>query len=451
MSFASLSRVKDHMAARAGSAAASVSIRPWRRAGLLAWPLAGVLSFAGFSGISAYLLHRHLVVHLLTLDTERTMELVNDAFAAGTADPARAERLLAAVAGLPDVARAVLRAPDGSIVRSFGGHGVAQAEDGKELVAEAAAGRPAFALDPAAQGLVASYVPLFRSGGADHAVVGVLELHRTPDHALALLAGSGRWIAAGTGLGTLLILGGLCGATRRVDAEIRRQAATTLDECLATAAALTTAAGHGLRDPLAAIRSCAEQAVRAPSPERVSALLDEIMARSDQIEAWIRRYLLEVRAEGAPAGASLGTALAAVRAARAAELSRRRIRWEERETAWPAVRLDPETLEQVLNGLVADAIHAMPWGGTIRIGARPAGDDIVELEIAAMGHGPSEERLARASAAPAAGPPGPGLAAIERILEHRNADIALASGTSRGTVVILRLPVAREVGLSRGQ
>jgi signal transduction histidine kinase len=138
--------------------------------------------------------------------------------------------------------------------------------------------------------------------------------------------------------------------------------------------------------------------------------------------------------------------LATVRTNSATELARYGIAWS--ETVCPgllAVRVAPGVLEQVLNGIVTNAIQAMPDGGTIAVTARVAGDGLVELRLADTGCGMTEEELERAFVPFATSRPtglGLGLALARRILMRHGARFSLESDHGRGTVAVLQLPIA---------
>jgi signal transduction histidine kinase len=112
----------------------------------------------------------------------------------------------------------------------------------------------------------------------------------------------------------------------------------------------------------------------------------------------------------------------------------------------PIVHLGAPLLEQVLNGLVANAIQSMAGGGAIEVTASMLARDGVELRIADRGHGMTAEQLAAAFLPFHTTKPtglGLGLPLARRILERHGASIDLTSVPGRGTAVVLHLPAAR--------
>lgn len=217
-------------------------------------------------------------------------------------------------------------------------------------------------------------------------------------------------------------------------------------ERLATAGEMASAVAHGLRNPLASIRSSAELAQRLRSPERVHELLDDIMVQSDRLEHWVRQYLSMVEPHDSHPRCELGPVLTEVHGNFASQLERQAILWQvSLAPGLPSVAIGPVLLEQVLNGLVTNAIQAMPDGGEIAVTARPASDGAVELRVADSGPGMTPEQLAQAftpfTTSKATGL-GLGLALARRILERHRASITLTSEPGRGTVALLRLPPA---------
>jgi signal transduction histidine kinase len=99
-------------------------------------------------------------------------------------------------------------------------------------------------------------------------------------------------------------------------------------------------------------------------------------------------------------------------------------------------------LEQILDNLVANAIEAVPSGGTIRIMARPAGDR-VRIIVADDGPGmTAQQRQAAfrrfASARP--GGTGLGLAIVHRLITADGGTAELSDSPGGGLTVVLDVP-----------
>ena len=480
MSAAPVLSASDHAADRGGLGTPPAALPPRAdsQAGLLRsslvarFLLLSLLAVTAVSLASAYLLSRFLTERMLAFDAGSTTAFVNNIFGVEGADryfdrpmtqprPQALANFLTHVGRMPDVLRANIYQLDGTVLWSTDKSIVGKRFTDNEELAEAAAGEPLSALgitgehdkdehvDLGAPGrrFVENYVPMFRGGEIGREVVGVLEIYHTPRALLDDLHAGQRLVFAGAGIGALLIIGAQCWLVGRADRVIRRQAAAiAAGERLATAGKMAAAVAHGLRNPLASIRSSAELALRLRSPERVQALLDDIVVQSDRLEHWVRQYLGAVEVQGNGQTAELAPVLAAVRASVATELERHAIAW--RETLGPdppAVRIGPALLEQVVSGLVANAIQAMPEGGEITASSGPVVGGSVELRIADTGPGMTPEQLRRAFvpfATTKRSGLGLGLPLARRILERHGAGIELASEPGRGTVATLRLPAA---------
>ena len=144
-----------------------------------------------------------------------------------------------------------------------------------------------------------------------------------------------RLIYLGAAAGALLIIGTLCSLVAYADRVIRRQAQAIADgERFATAGEMAAAVAHGLRNPLAAIRSSAELALRLRSAERILPLLDDIVLQADRLEHWVRQYLTAVEPGSARSLRRGRAVVEAVRAnARATELERQGIVWDDQRLA----------------------------------------------------------------------------------------------------------------------
>jgi signal transduction histidine kinase len=250
----------------------------------------------------------------------------------------------------------------------------------------------------------------------------------------------------GAAAGALMIIAALGSLIAYADRVIRRQAqAIAESERLATAGEMASAVAHGLRNPLAAIRSSAELGLWLGSPERTIPLLEDIVLQADRLEHWVRQYLTAAEPSGADRCEDVEAVVAMVRANLVGDLERQGVEWEESfESKLPPVAIGGALLEQILSGVATNAVQAMPEGGTIRIGGRTAGGE-VELTLTDTGQGMSAEQLRRVfepfRTTKQAGL-GLGLALARRILVRHNGRIVIDSELGQGTRVTIALPVA---------
>ncbi len=114
--------------------------------------------------------------------------------------------------------------------------------------------------------------------------------------------------------------------------------------------------------------------------------------------------------------------------------------------ALPEVEGNSAALSQVINGLIANAIEAMPGGGQLDVGQRVTRDRrFVEITIADTGPGitPDQERKVFQPFVTSKGSGlGLGLALARRIVERHGGVIGLARGEPHGTIATVHLPVA---------
>ncbi len=110
----------------------------------------------------------------------------------------------------------------------------------------------------------------------------------------------------------------------------------------------------------------------------------------------------------------------------------------------PAAAADPDLLGRALSNLVANAIEAMPGGGTLRVATR-ARDGHVLVEVEDTGPGLSEEQRTRLFTpyfTTKKGGTGLGLAIVQGIVSDHGGRVEVRSTAGLGTSFALSLPVA---------
>jgi PAS domain S-box-containing protein len=119
----------------------------------------------------------------------------------------------------------------------------------------------------------------------------------------------------------------------------------------------------------------------------------------------------------------------------------------------PKAQADNDQMNQVLINLIMNAIHAMPDGGTLRIGLAPA-QDMVRLTITDTGHGIPSEALKKIfepffTTKEFGKGTGLGLTVVKGIIEEHQGSIAVQSEPEKGTTFTILLPVS-EAGHGQG-
>ena len=271
-------------------------------------------------GLTATVLARFLVERMLQRDAEVAMQFVQSLVArpgaaeyfavpndspAGAAHNADMESFFERIRAMPDVRRAHVYRADRSIVWSSDRAAVGRTFENNPELDTALQGRLAIEAEilehrryvkpehvfsgDRTDDVVENYIPVWDESRSR--VLGVVELYKE-SRALFDTIGEGLrliWLCA---FGAALVLfGALFWTVRRADNLIRAQQAQLL--ATATTAAvgdLAAAIAHGIRNPLAAIRSSAElldDPAKGPTSEEAI----DIMAQVDRIEASIRTLL----------------------------------------------------------------------------------------------------------------------------------------------------------------
>lgn len=380
------------------------------------------------------------------------------------ADPARgidaeAEEAFQHVAALPDVLRANVYGRQGTIIwssdrqmigRAFGsnreldlalaGHVVAkQANEGEHDMHAKAEHQ---ALHHPQSMFVEIYVPVRDQRGDK--VLTVLELYKNPKDLASALRQMRWWIGAGAALSGALLFAALFGLVGRAAQTIRtQQRQLVASETLAAIGEMSSAVAHGIRNPLASIRSSAELVQDDPAHAREAAT--DIVAQSDRLEAWVNQLLSYTRPlDETSAAVALAPLVAQCLSDFERDMERRRIRGRtEIAGNLPAVRGDALLLGQVLRSVLANAIEAMDHDGRIVVrGESSGGRDGVTLSVEDSGPGMTPAQLSRVGKPFFTTKPrglGIGLALARRVVERFGGRIEIQSRVGAGTVVRLHL------------
>lgn len=445
--------------------------RPFR---LVRWFAAlGLLCVVLSAGGTALMLERFLTSHILHHDAELSAEFIDSLvraertwsyFSSPSAAPSRAplESFFGHVANLPGVVRANIFAPDGTVLwsstpeligRRFPSNHELERTLQDEIVVTfgtvddtskpeherlaSTAGRTRF---------MEAYLPIH--GEDRHSVIGAVEIYRIPHALFASIDEGVRRIRISAALGAVMLYCALLGIAVRASRIIRRQQAQLLEsEGLATMGAIASAVAHGVRNPLASIRSSAELA-QGETGQGLKECLADIQREADRMEGWVRGLLLQARGDQVAPGAVDVNALVeeSLRSFRSAT-ERQRIRVT-RELAkdLPPARANPGPLAQAVENLIGNAIEAMPEGGELRIATTAGGSEGL-VRIAIGDTGPGLPEIWSRGGAPlfASTKPqgtGLGLALARRIARSYGGALDLRSRRGRGTVATLSLPQA---------
>lgn len=430
----------------------------------------GLVSIALVSIASSLLLSRFLVNSVLDRDALVTMEFVQSiaemqqarSYFTGERAPDRnLVEFFNHIATMPDVLRANVFSKDRTIIWSSDPKLIGRTFPDNPELDEALRGKLEIGvnimgkkyrwkpehifLDEQEQGFVENYLPM-RSNGE---IIGVVEVYKSPRALFASINDGLRLIwASGIG-GGVFLYAVLFWTVRRADRIIQTQQARLVEsETLAAMGAMASAVAHGIRNPLASIRSSAELNVEDPSPA-VREANEDIVSEVDRLERWIRDLLTYSQPEaGEPEDVQITQVLhdslnnfAGVFEKRAIQVS-----WNSAHSV-PSVRGDHALLTQVFNSLFTNAMEAMPDGGRIQLATQLANSpDKLRISISDTGVGIAPEHLDDAfvplKTTKRKGL-GVGLPLSKRIVKHFGGDIELVSRQGQGTTVNVDLLIAQ--------
>jgi two-component system NtrC family sensor kinase len=242
----------------------------------------------------------------------------------------------------------------------------------------------------------------------------------------------------------------------RVLAETNRELREARDqlveaERLAAIGELSAAVAHGIRNPLAGIKTAAELAVADAGPDDpLRPSFVDILSEADALESRISE-LLDFARPFAP-NFTTGDLNEVVRGV--LHLLRRQI-GERAVTVdatyadvLPLHELDEAQIEQVCLALVTNALEAMPSGGTltVRTLASNATEELI-VTIRDTGHGIAPDQVPqifRLFYTRKARGTGVGLATVKRIVDGHHGRIEVSSAPGAGTTFTVTLPLHPE-------
>ena len=302
-----------------------------------------------------------------------------------------------------------------------------------------------FFLNKPHERFVENYIPVFDS--QQKSVLGVVEIYKSPAPIFATIDTLIRWIWLCALLSGGLLYVGLFWIMRRAERVMRNQQRQLVaNEAMVAVGEMAAAVAHGIRNPLASIRTSAELWADVKWGEAQEQARD-IVAEVDRLELWVRSLLTyadQGRAKLEPIDLN-GLLTAAVEGYQR-EFVRLNIQTKfELDEGMPRIIGDSGLLVQMFNSIIANAIEAMPRGGTLAMRSRPAENKrAIELQISDTGMGIAPEQLQKIfqpfSTSKRKGL-GLGLALVKRTMERIGGSIRIDSQIGRGTQAMLVFPV----------
>ncbi|MCB1895064.1 MAG: two-component sensor histidine kinase [Zoogloeaceae bacterium] len=434
--------------------------------------LLSLISIAVICSVAALLLSRFMERALVQRDAIVTAELIQSI--AEHEEPELAfdrpelltdeeglGELFIHITKIPDVLRANVFAPDRSIVWSNDLALVGQRFVDNDELEEALRGEMVVELGRVAKStknehaffpdgvtdFVENYVPIWAH---DHSmVVGVVEIYRTPV-ALFETIRDGTWLVWSIALASgVFLYTTLFWVVHRAANVMRRQHALLVEsETMVAVGEMATAVAHGIRNPLASIRSSAELALEEETTEIGREATRDVILEVDRIGQWLREMLLFARPErGELFEVDLGETVRRSLDNFQRTMARQHIRSQVHiADALPPVKGDAQLLTQMFNSIIANAVEAMPNGGSLDVRAALCHEGKeLEMTLSDTGAGIPRahlDQVLKPFFTSKRSGLGIGLQLVKRIVERHGGRIVLSSVEGQGTTVTLIYPVA---------
>ena len=297
-------------------------------------------------------------------------------------------------------------------------------------------------LHPPKKFFIESYIPIVDDAGT---ILAVVEIYREPSDLLVRL-NRGHWIIWLSTIGGLLLYFGIYWIARRTSVLLASQEAQVVaNQTYVGLGEVSTALAHSLRNPLACIRSSAELAMEMEGkPAKKN--IEDIVSQVDRMSRWLHELLLclrPIRGE-----AELVEPMEMVQATLnsfSQQLGQSKIQVEFRNQPCPKIISNPLLLQQILDNVIANAVDAMPTGGTLTI--QTSLDEArqwlhLTIDDSAGGLSRQQEKMAsKAFYTTKQGRLGIGFIMVKQIMQSFGGEANLSSHEERGTSVQLTFRV----------
>ena len=293
---------------------------------------------------------------------------------------------------------------------------------------------------------VETYIPMT---GLHGEVIAVVQIYQEPRNLQQTINRGKLLIWAFIALGAaFLYITPFC-IFRHADGELHeKQQRLTEAETLCVIGEMSTAVAHGIRNPLASIRSSAELALDA-DVESARKNAEDIISQVDRLSKWVREFLtfsLPVAGES-----EVIDALTLVETGMqnfATQFKNNHIVCEFKRPAKdvPLIIGNRILANQALSSLISNAIEAMPAGGSLRLQLEVlAATNAVDIIVVDTGMGMSANQIQMAFKpfyTTKRNGVGLGMAQVKRIMERFGGFVSLHSREGKGTQACLSFRVA---------
>ncbi|WP_158241814.1 sensor histidine kinase [Tabrizicola sp. TH137] len=432
-----------------------------------------VISFLAIFSTAAILstaLSRYIIHQMMMRDAMVSTEFLNSIvhveqaapYFMGITDaptPPDVQEFVSHVSRLPDVFRANVYAFDGHILWSSDPQMVGKRFEDNEELEHAMDGRLEPELSVVSRGdkdehvgfpdgvdrFIEYYIPIRREITGE--IVGAVEVYKAPESLLASMTEIRKLAWLGALAAGCALFGGLAVVVAYASRVLQRQEARIVEtERLAVVGEMASAVAHGLRNPLAAIRSCAELTMEDDIPDHSRDAIRDITNQVDRLESWIRAFLIRSRNDPGSLSDQAQIDQVIQRCLENFEPQMRKrgiVSVMSGGRGHPIALAQPSELEQVLNSIISNSIEAMQKGGKLGIGWSSRPDGKIAITITDTGPGIPPDMVGRLfkpfETGKAAGL-GVGLALGRRIVERMGGSLDLKNRPSEGVEVTLILP-----------
>ena len=292
---------------------------------------------------------------------------------------------------------------------------------------------------------VESYIPIFDVNGQH--VVGVVELYKVPNELFEAIEAGVRLIWLATAAAGIFLYAALYWIVHRAHRIMEAQEDQLIEnESLAVVGEMGSAVAHGLRNPLASIRTSAEMSLESDLPPEARESAHDIIAQVDRLEGWVRQLLTYAKPSHANLSAvNLNAILEESLGNYARDLERRHIKASLNLAGnLPDIRGDAPLLCQLIGSLIANSAEAMGSGGEITLASRLAPGGLVIAEIRDNGPGITPKDMGlifKPFFTSKTKGLGLGLPLVRRVVERLGGSVDLESSPGNGTTVRLNLPL----------
>jgi two-component system, NtrC family, sensor histidine kinase HydH len=291
---------------------------------------------------------------------------------------------------------------------------------------------------------VENYIPIRDVNGVD--VIGVVELYRTPAALYETIDRGKQYIWLGGIVSGLFLFGMLYWIIRRASRTIAQQQERIVQsETMATIGELSAAVAHGIRNPLASIRSSAEL-IQEDSGSGTKEAASDIISEVDRMGRWVHDLLDYARPMSEKIEKEcLNSIIKESMGGYQRELEKRRITASlDLSENLPGVVGNEPLLKQAMNNLITNAMEAMPQGGRIVVSSALGKGPSVQVSVTDNGIGISPQQITTLFKPFHTNKPkglGLGLPLVKRIVERHGGKVMVDSKPGRGTTILLSFPV----------